>query len=124
MNQEKDTQLSGRNLAEEAVSLARSKIAGRIVMLNPGAGSGIAEWIVICQGSNEIHNRAVADEIIAGLKRKNTPPWHTEGLENGRWILLDYSDVVINIILADLRAYYALDDLWEKCPRIEIEDDR
>lgn len=114
--------LNGKELVDAAVSLALTKKAENIVLLNPGNQSGIAEWFCICHGKNEIHNRAIADGILIGLKEQHNPPWHTEGINEGRWILLDYSDVVINILLPELREYYSLENLWEDCPRIDIQD--
>lgn len=112
--------LCGKELVDVAVEKALEKKADNIVLLNPGDRSGIAEWFLICHGNNTIHNKAIADAIIAGLKEKNTAPWFKEGLDEGRWILLDYSDVVINILLPELREYYELEKLWEGIPRIDI----
>jgi len=114
--------LNGKELVDAAVSLALTKKAENIVLLNPGNQSGIAEWFIICHGKNEIHNRAIADAILIGLKEQHNPSWHTEGIDKGRWILLDYSDVVINILLPELREYYSLENLWEDCPRIDIQE--
>ncbi len=114
--------LNGKELVDVAVSLALTKKAENIVLLNPGNQSGIAEWLFICHGKNEVHNRAIAYAIIIGLKEQHNPPWHTEGINEGRWILLDYSDVVINILLPELREYYSLENLWEDCPRIDIQE--
>ena len=46
------------------------------------------------------------------LAFQDTRPWHYEGLEDGRWILLDYSDVVVHIMLPDVREYYKIEDIW------------
>ncbi len=122
MTANKDEVLKGRELADESVALALTKKAEGLILLNPGNQSGIAEWSIICHGSNEIHNRAIADAVLVGLKEKSTPPWHTEGINEGRWILLDYSDVVLCVMLPELREYYELETLWEDCPRIEIQE--
>ncbi len=122
MTDNKDSMMRGRALADEAVLHAVAKKAEGLVLLNPGDQSGIAEWFFICHGSNEIHNKAIAEAVLVGLKEKNTPPWHTEGINEGRWILLDYSDVVVSIMLPELREYYALETLWEGCPRIDIQE--
>ncbi len=114
--------LAGKDLVDHAVSLALTKKAEHIVLVNPGNQSGIAEWFIICTGKNEIHNKAIAEAVQTGLKAQQTPPWHTEGAVDGRWILLDYSDVIINIMLPELREYYALEKLWEDCPMIDIQE--
>jgi ribosome-associated protein len=112
--------LSGKDLVDAAVKQALEKKAEDIVVFNPGEQSGIAEWFVVCHGNNGIHNKAIAEEIIVGLKRQNTAPWYKEGFDEGRWILIDYSDVVINILQPDLREYYALEALWKEAPRWDI----
>ena len=116
MRKKKET-LTGKDIINIAVKNALNKKAENIVVLNPGSQSEIADWFLTCEGKNEIHNRAIANAIIYELKKKNNAPWHKEGLEQGRWILLDYVDVIINIILPELRAYYELDKLWGNCPR-------
>jgi ribosome-associated protein len=116
--------LSGKKLVDIAVKKALEKKAENIVIFNPGTKSGIAEWFLICHGNNVIQNKAITDAILSGLKEENTIPWHKEGFEEGRWILLDYSDVVINILLPEIRDYYELEKLWEDFPRIDISDDR
>ena len=115
--------LSGKELVDIAVEKALEKKAENIVIFNPGYKSGIAEWFLICQGGNVIQNKAITDAILVGLKDKKTVPWLKEGHEEGRWILLDYSDVIINILLPELRDYYELEKLWEDFPRIDISDD-
>jgi ribosome-associated protein len=122
MNAEDTHLLKGRALVDRAVSFARAKKAEHIVLLNPGSQSAIADWFFICTGTTEIHNRAIADAIVLGLKKEQNPPWHTEGLEEGRWILLDYSDVIINIMLPEPREYYALEQLWTDCLKIALQE--
>lgn len=121
MSKKKQT-LSGKDIITIAIKNALNKKAENILVLNPGSQSEIADWFLLCEGKNEIQNRAIANAIVHELKEKNNAPWHKEGLEQGRWILLDYVDVVINIILPELRAYYELDTLWEGCPKEFISE--
>lgn len=117
---EKNNIPEGKELVNIAVCKAQEKKAENIVILNPGEKSYIAEWIIICQGDNEIQNMAIADSIIYELKSRGSPPWNKEGLENGRWILLDFSDVIVNILLPEIREFYQLEALWKDYPRINI----
>lgn len=118
----KNEPLFAKDLVDDAVASCLQKKGEAIMVLNPGNQSGIADWIVICQGDNELHNKAIANEILKNLKVKNTPAWHIEGMEDGRWILLDYTDVVINILLPQLREYYDLEKLWKDCPHVKITE--
>ncbi len=121
MTQEK-TILTGKEIADIAVEAILEKKGEDIVLLNPGNESGIAEWFLVCQGTNTIHNRAIADAVVIALKEKKAAAWHKEGVDESRWILLDYSDIVINILLPDVREYYNLEDLWKDCPKTKISE--
>jgi len=68
---------------------------------------------VVCEGDNTSHTSAVANGVIAELKaRHGTAPWHHEGVEDGRWALIDYTDVVVHVMLREVRKYYDLESLW------------
>jgi ribosome-associated protein len=114
--------LAGRQLIDIAARAAFDKKAEDAVLLELSATSGVADWFLICQGDNPIHNRAIADAILDALEENHTRPWHVEGREQGRWILLDYTDVVVHVMLPDLRAYYQLESLWEACPRFNLAE--
>jgi ribosome-associated protein len=104
--------IRGKALAKLAAGFAMSKKADYVANVELSDAAGIADWFVICQGDNPPHNKAIADAIIHGLKEKGVTPWHTEGESDSRWILLDYSDVVVHVMLGDLREYYGLEKLW------------
>ncbi|MBD3347381.1 MAG: ribosome silencing factor [Chitinivibrionales bacterium] len=71
-----------------------------------------ADWFVICEGENAVHNRAICDAILDGLDRVNVHPWHVEGKAEGRWLLIDCIDVVVHIMIPEVRDYYSLEELW------------
>jgi ribosome-associated protein len=115
--------LAGRLLIECAAQSAFDKKAERMVCIDIRSLTGFADWFCVCQGDNPAHNRAIAESVLEALEREATVPWHVEGLEQGRWILIDYSDVVIHIMLPELRKYYLLEQLWPSCPCSEIADE-
>lgn len=104
--------IRGKELAELIAAQAETKKADYIALVQLTGSAGIADWFVICQGDNPAHNKAISDAIVHGLKEKKITPWHSEGERESRWILLDYSDVVVHVMLPDLREYYALEELW------------
>ncbi len=114
--------LHGKELLSAAINKALDKKAEKSVVLELQHPSFIADWIYICESDNPIQNRAIAENIISGLKQQSTPPWHVEGLEEGRWILIDYSDVVVHVMLPETRDYYQLETLWEESSRIAISE--
>jgi ribosome-associated protein len=124
MNEKKNV-LKGKDLAETAAKLADSIKAERISLIELKGSSDVTDWFVICQGDNTAHVRAIADAVVDGLKNGKTSVWHAEGLVEGRWIVLDYSDVVVHVMLSDVREYYAIEELWPKAKvrRIEFSED-
>lgn len=104
--------IRGKELAKLAASCAMHKKPDYVSYVQLTDAAGIADWFVICQGDNAPHNKAIADAVVQGLKDKGVNPWHTEGESDSRWILMDYSEVVVHVMLPDLREYYGLEKLW------------
>jgi ribosome-associated protein len=113
--------LKSRELAELTAQCADSRKAEQITLIELAGFSEITDWFVICEGDNIAHNRAIADAIIEGLKKMRISAWHVEGLAEGRWIVLDYSDVVVHIMLPNVREYYLLDELWPKAKALRLQ---
>ncbi len=109
-------------IARLAVSFAIEKKAEKIVMFNPGSASTLADWFIICESDNSIHNRAIADAVIGGLRDHKLHVWKSEGLEEGRWVLVDYSDVVFNVMLPDVREQFNLEGIFKDAPRIDVDE--
>lgn len=92
------------------------------VILNVKGISPITDYIVITSGDVPIHTQAIADEILKNLKEKGELPLNVEGLSEGRWIVLDYGDVMVNLFIPELREYYNLEWLWADAPRVNLEE--
>jgi len=105
--------LAGQELVDAVVSVLEEKLAERIAVIDLRKVSAAADWFIVCSGDNTSHTTAVANEVIAALKeRHRTAPWHHEGVEDGRWALIDYTDVVVHVMLEEVREYYNLESLW------------
>jgi ribosome-associated protein len=79
----------------------------------------ITDYFVLASGRNPRHLKAASDEILRKLREVGARRRGLEGYREGKWVLLDFSDVVIHIFLAENRDYYSLEDLWGDCPRID-----
>lgn len=112
MNKKTDKPLAGNELIKTVIAALKEMKAENIVTINLKKLPGATDWFVICDSDNDAHIRACANHVLEKVKEKKTRPWQYEGLEEGRWVLLDYSDVVIHIMLRDLRTYYNLEELW------------
>jgi ribosome-associated protein len=110
--------IEGRKLVEAIAGCALDKKAENVVGLRVEPQCGIADWFVICEGDNRVQTGAIADAIVEGVAQKGLRPWHVEGKEDGRWVLIDFSDVIVHIMLPEIRGYYALERMWSSAERI------
>jgi ribosome-associated protein len=116
------TQLSAHDLAQAAARLTLHKRAEDVVILDLRDLDGVADYFVLATGHSEVQVRAIADAVEEGMSARGTKPWHTEGYEARRWILLDYVDVVVHVFHAKAREYYLLDKLWGDARREVVTD--
>jgi ribosome-associated protein len=90
----------------------------RILALDP-AESGLTDYFLICNGTNERQNVAITDEVELRLKREfNTYPNSVEGRRQGEWILMDYVDFIVHVFSAEKRAFYGLERLRKSATTI------
>ena len=112
-------------LPEEVVRAAQCALerkAQNVVALDLRGISTATDYFVIGSGSSDIHVRAIADHVIEELRKENVRPGHVEGLESGRWVLVDYIDFVVHVFHPSARDFYQLETLWGDAPRHEMED--
>jgi ribosome-associated protein len=79
---------------------------------------GYTDYFVIASGNTDRQTKAIHDRIHEGLKKEHgVLPRRVEGLGEGRWILMDYLDVVVHVFTPDAREFYRLEQLWGEAPR-------
>ena len=94
----------------------------RILALDP-AESGLTDYFLLCNGTNERQNVAIADEIELRMKREfNTLPNSVEGRRQAEWILLDYVDFIVHVFSPEKRAFYGLERLRKSATTISVDD--
>ena len=94
----------------------------RILALDPSE-SGLTDYFLICNGTNDRQNVAITDEIEIRLKRDfGTYPNSVEGRRQGEWILMDYVDFIVHVFSAEKRAFYGLERLRKSATTISVED--
>lgn len=106
-----------RELAMKIAELASDKKANDILLLNMENLSPVTDYYVICSASNTTLVKTICDNIEDKLAEDEAIlPTHKEGYNEGRWILLDYGDVVAHIFLEEERDFYNLEQLWADAP--------
>ncbi len=96
----------------QAVECALDRKAIDVTVLDLRTLSSATDFFVIASGRSDIHVRAVADHVIDSGKRDGSRPEHIEGLDEGRWVLVDYIDYVVHIFHPAVREFYRLEELW------------
>ncbi len=112
-----------REIALVAAGAAADKLATDIVLIDVSERLVITDIFVIATGSNERQVEAIVDEVEEKLRRAGHKPLRREGRRDGRWVLLDYADVVVHVQHAEERVFYSLERLWKDCPTIPFTPD-
>src|SRR3954471_8094944 len=98
--------------ALRAAHLAQDMKANDVVLLNLQGVTDMTDFFVIASGTSDTHVRSIGEHLIAQLKKKGYSVHHSEGLQQGRWVLLDFVDFVVHIFHPTLRAFYQIERLW------------
>ncbi len=107
-------------LALIAANAASDKLASDIVLIDVSERLAITDVFVIATGNNERQVEAIVDAVEEKLRLAGTKPLRREGRRDGRWVLLDYAEIVVHVQHAEERTFYALERLWKDCPVIEF----
>ena len=107
-------------LIEIAATAAADKLATDIIAYDVSDQLVITDAFLLCSAANDRQVRSIVDEIELRLSQAGAKPIRREGERDGRWVLLDYVDIVVHVQHADERVYYALERLWKDCPVIRL----
>lgn len=98
--------------AMRAATLCHDMKANDVVLLNLKGVTDMTDYFVIASGTSDTHVRAIGEHIIAELKKDGIRVHHVEGVQQGRWVLLDFFDFVVHIFHPTLRSFYQIERLW------------
>jgi len=108
---------------EKAILCARAALDHKAIdlaILEVKKLSSFADYFVISSGSSDRQVQAIASHVEEKLGKQGLHPLGIEGKREGRWVLLDYGDVVIHIFYQPIREFYDLERLWSDAPKVEL----
>lgn len=116
-----------RSTAPHALALLRlaaraavEKKASELTALDLRDLDACADYFLICSGGSDVQVKAIAEHVEDVLREQGARPWHVEGLESRRWVLLDYVEVVVHVFHEKTRTYYMLDRLWGDARTVDL----
>ena len=109
------------HMATVAAQAASSKLADDIVVIDVSEQLFITDLFVIASANNERQVNAIVDEVEEKMRVAGYKPARREGTREGKWVLLDYVDIVVHVQHQDERNFYALDRLWRDCPVVPVD---
>ena len=109
-------------LVHAAAKAAADKLASEIVAFDVSEQLVITDAFLVASAANERQVKAVVDEVEDKLRELGAKPVRREGERDGRWVLIDYAEIVVHVQHTEERAFYALERLWRDCPVIPLPE--
>jgi ribosome-associated protein len=109
-------------LVRTAAQAASDKLAEHIMAFDVSEQLVITDAFLLCSAANDRQVKAVVDAVEDELRGIGAKPVRREGERDGRWVLLDYGEVVVHVQHEEERSFYALERLWRDCPLIALPD--
>jgi ribosome-associated protein len=104
--------------ARRLVEAALDKKAEDVIALDVRELVSFADTFVIATGSSDRHVRSIVDGLEEALRGHGEKPLGVEGTEEGRWVLIDFDDVIVHVFVRDVRQHYDLERLWSDAPKL------
>lgn len=109
-----------KQLATAAAHAAADKLAATIVALDVSGQLPLTDIFVIVSAPSERQVAAIVDEVEEKVRLAGAKVKRTEGAREGRWVLLDFGDIVVHVQHEDERNFYDLERLWRDCPQLDV----
>jgi ribosome-associated protein len=116
------TAVDSRDKALLCVRYALEKKAYDLLLVDVGELSSLANYFLICTGRSDTQVQAIVQSIQENLARAGLRPLSVEGYSTGQWVLVDYGDVVVHVFQEQVRAFYDLERLWARAPRVALPE--
>jgi ribosome-associated protein len=109
------------DLVRAVVASVIDRGAEEIVILDLIGRTSYCDYLVLCNGTNARQVSAIASRTVRAVRDLGVRPLGVEGLDTGRWALIDLSDVIVHVFDGAMRGYYDIDGLWVDAPRLSVE---
>ena len=110
-------------LVHTAARAASDKLAHQIVAFDVSEQLFITDAFLVCSAPNDRQVKSIVDAVEEALRGAGAKPVRREGEREGRWVLLDYTDIVVHVQHEEERSFYALERLWRDCPTLQLPAD-
>ena len=108
------------DLARAAASAAEDKLATKIVALDVSEQLALTDIFLLASAPNDRQVNAIVDSIEDKLRELGVKPVRREGERDGRWVLIDFADIVVHVLHSEEREFYGLERLWKDCPAVPL----
>ena len=118
-----EPELTPREMAHALAAFAADKKAIDLVLLDLREVAAYTDYFLVCSGGTDRQVKAIHDGIHEGMKHEHgLLPTRVEGMPQARWIVMDYTDVVVHAFVPEMREFYRLEQLWGDVPRLELPE--
>ncbi|HYA12969.1 MAG TPA: ribosome silencing factor [Syntrophales bacterium] len=114
--------INGKERVLLCVNASIKKKAKDLTILNVKKFSSFADYFIICSGTSDRQVQAIAASVQEILKEYGILPLGVEGERLGKWILIDYEDVIIHVFYEPIREFYDIERLWSDAPCMKVDD--
>lgn len=107
-----DKRHASAHLAQRIAAVCLDNKATDVLILDLAGVTDMADYFVIASGTSDTHVRSTVEHVVEAMKKEGNAAHHLEGVNQGRWVLADFVDVVVHLFHPALRSYYQLERLW------------
>lgn len=111
-----------KDMAILSAKVLDDKKARDIVVINIGTKTAFADYMVLASGGSERQIGTLCDELEEKFEKEGVFVKNIEGKKNSGWILMDYGDIIVNLLTVDMREKYNIEKVWGDCDYLELED--
>jgi ribosome-associated protein len=115
--------IDGKERLLLCINASLKRKAKNLTILNVKEVSSFADYFIICSGTSDRQVQSIAASIRENLKEYGIIPLGIEGESLGKWVLMDYEDVIIHVFYEPIREFYDIERLWPDAPRMEVGDE-